>query len=286
MKQSQKIFRFLFPPCQDAAKTIHPAMCPLYNPTPCLEAGLLFDSLCFFATRTNMSCIAKLFHQVSYLTIIITLIQTHALSFSLRWLRAVYRNTFYGRLYHFAIMSIGSINRQAYRYAGTFGKQTAFNAFFGPVRRVWASFFPRRAGLWSWRHPSIAKTSQSLSTHHNFPEPSSRVSEKLRLLSTPEIVSEPCYWNKFLSHSVRSIDSLFAIQKRYRPLSDGLTLAACRRRSNEYSDALAAMVQFFSITHLKSCIYFLFSVFSSLNPFKGTIAFEYIGNSGVIRIGS
>jgi hypothetical protein len=30
----------------------------------------------------------------------------------------------------------------------------------------------------------------------------------------------------------------------------------------------------------------LFSVFSFLNPFRGTIASEYIGHSGVIRIGS
>jgi hypothetical protein len=42
----------------------------------------------------------------------------------------------------------------------------------------------------------------------------------------------------------------------------------------------------FPIIRLKSCICFLFFVFSSLNPFKGTIAFEYVGNSGVIRIGS
>jgi len=30
----------------------------------------------------------------------------------------------------------------------------------------------------------------------------------------------------------------------------------------------------------------LFFVVSSLNPFKGIIAFEYIGRSGVFRIGS
>jgi hypothetical protein len=29
----------------------------------------------------------------------------------------------------------------------------------------------------------------------------------------------------------------------------------------------------------------LFFVFSSLNPFRGTIASEYIGQQGVIRIG-
>lgn len=149
MKQSQKIFRFLFPPCQDAAKTIHPAMCPLHNPTPCLETGLSFDNLYFFATRTNMSCITKLFDQISYLTVIITLIQAHALIFSLRRLRTLYWNTLNRCLSHLAVMPICSINRQANRHARCFGKQTTFNAFLCPVRRVWASFFPRRAGLLS-----------------------------------------------------------------------------------------------------------------------------------------
>jgi hypothetical protein len=49
---------------------------------------------------------------------------------------------------------------------------------------------------------------------------------------------------------------------------------------------LAAVVRSFPIIRPRSCIYLLFFVSSSLNPFKGTVAFEYIGNSGVIRIGS
>jgi hypothetical protein len=51
-------------------------------------------------------------------------------------------------------------------------------------------------------------------------------------------------------------------------------------------DVLATADRFFPITGLKSYIGFLFFVFSSLNPFKGNDAFEYIGRSGVIRIGS
>jgi hypothetical protein len=51
-------------------------------------------------------------------------------------------------------------------------------------------------------------------------------------------------------------------------------------------DASVSMARFFPIIRLKSCIYFLFSFFSSLNPFKGIVASEYIGYSGVIRIGS
>jgi len=281
MKQSQKIFRFLFPPCQDAAKTIHPAMCPLHNPAASLETSFMLNGLWLFATRTNMSGIAKLFHQVSYLTRIITLIQTHSLRFFLRRLRPFYRNTFYRRLCHFTIMSISSINRQANWHTGTFSKQTAFNAFFGPIRRVWSCFSPRQAGLWSWHHPSIAMTSQYLLTHHNLPEPSSRVSEKLQLQSTLETASEPCCLSKCRFHLRHSTGSRFAIRKISHPLLCGLALSVCRHQNDEYSDASVSMARFFPIIRLKSCI-----CFSSLNPFKGIIASDYIGYSGVIRIGS
>ena len=175
MKQRQIIFGFLFPAYQYAAKAVHPAMCPLYNPAASLETSLMLNRLCFFATRKNMSGIAKCFHQISYLSGIITFIKTHTLFFSFRRLRPFHRNTFYRFLCHFAIMAIGAINRQTNRDTRTFGEQTAFNAFFCPVRRVWAGFFPHQAGLLSWRRPSIAMTSQYPSTHRNLPEPSSTV---------------------------------------------------------------------------------------------------------------
>lgn len=286
MKQSQVIFRFLFPPRQYAAKTVHPAMCPLHNPTASLKTSFSLDGLCFLAARTNMSCITKLFYQISYLAIIITLIQAHALRLLLCRLRTLYRNTLNRGLCHFAIMSIGSIYRQANRNTGAFSQQTAFNTLFGPVRRVWSGFFPRQAGLLSWHRPSTAKTSLSLSTRHNLSEPTPRVSEKPRLLPTPETESEPCCLSKYPFHSERSIGSRFAIRKRCRPLPCGLALSACRRRNNACSDASESTAQSFPINRLKSCICSFVSVFSSLNPFKGTIAFEYIGYSGVIRIGS
>ena len=286
MKQSQIIFRFLFPSRQYAAKAAHPAMCSLYNPATSLKTSFMFNRLCFFATRTNMSGITKFFYQISYLTRIITFIKTHSLFFSFSRPWSFYRNTFYGSFCHFAIMSISTINRQANRYSKTFCKQTAFNPLFSPVRRVWAGFFPHRVGLWSSRHPSIAMTSQYLSIHHNLSELFSKVSEKLRPLSIPEIVNERCCWNKYRFHSKHSIDSQFAIRKGFHPLLCDPALSVCHRQIGACLDALVSKARFFPIIRLKSCIDFSFSVFSSLNPFKGTIAFEYIGHSEVIRIGS
>jgi len=286
MKQSQIIFRFLFPACQDATKPVHPAMGSLDNPAACFETGLVFNCLCFFTTRTNMSSIAKRFHQVSHLARIISFIKTHPLFFPFRWFWPFHRNTFYRRSRHFAIMSIGTLNRQANRHPGTLGKQTAFNALFSPVRRVWSGFFPRQAGLLSWRHPWIAMTSQCLSIHHNPAKPSSRVSKKRRLLPNPGIVNGRCCWNKYRFHSRHSIGSRFAIRKISHSLPCDPALSACRRQSDACSDVWVLTARFFSIIRLKCCTGFLFFVFSSLNPFKGIVASYYIGYSGVIRIGS
>jgi hypothetical protein len=294
MKQAQIILRFLLPPRQNAAKTVHPTMRPFRNPAASFETGFSFNRLCFFTTRTNMSGITKLFYQISHLTRIITLIQTHTLRLLLRRLRTLYGDTFYRSLDHLAIMPICSVNRQANRHTRRFGQQTPFNAFFGAVCRVWARFFPRPAGPCSWRRPSTAKTNLSLSARHSLAEPTPRVSERHRLWSIPETLNERCCSNKYQFRSMRSTDSQFSIQKTLHPWLCDPAPAACRHRNDVYSDVLAAMAQFFPITRLKSYICsfdfaqdkFLSFVFSSLNPFKGTIAFEYIGHSGVIRIGS
>ena len=286
MKQRQIIPRLLFPTRQDAAKSVHPAMRPFHNPASSFKTCLMLNRLRLFATRTNMSGITKFFYQISYLTRIITFIKTHALFFSFSRPWPLHWNTFYSRLCHFAIMSISSINRQADRHSVTFSKQTSLNAFFSPVRGVWAGFFSRQAELLSWHHPLIAMTNQYLSTHHNFSMLSSRVSEKLRFRSILESVNEPYCWNKYRSHLMHSTGSRFAIRKEYHPSLCDLALSVCRHQSDACLDTLVSMARFFSITHLKFYIDFLFFVFSSLNPFKGIVASDYIGHSGVIRIGS
>jgi len=129
-------------------------------------------------------------------------------------------------------------------------------------------------------------TSQYLLTHRNLPTLLSKVSEKFQRVPIPEIVSVPYYWNKYLFHSMRSTGNRFAIQKIFHPLLGDPPLSVCRRQSDEYLDVSVSMTRFFPITRLKFYIGFLFFVFSSLNPFKGIIASEYIGHSGVIRIGS
>jgi len=233
-----------------------------------------------------MGSIGKFLDQGSYLARIISLVQTHPLWLLLCRLRASDRDTLKRRLDHFAVMSIRPGNRHANRYSVGFRQQTSFNTLFGPIRGIGAGFFPRQAGPLSWPHPSTAKTNQSLSTGHSLPKPGPRVSGKLRPGSIPEIANGRCCLNKYPSHSKRSIGSRFATQRRCRPWPRGQVLSACLRQNDAYWDASVPKARSFPIVHLKSCICFFFSVFSFLNPFRGTIASEYIGYSGVIRIGS
>jgi hypothetical protein len=135
-------------------------------------------------------------------------------------------------------------------------------------------------------HPSTATTNLFLSTRHNPLNSLPRASEKPRLWSTPEIVNEPCCSNKYPFHSGHSIDNRFVAQKIFHPLPRDPAHAACHRRNDEYLDVSATEARPFPTTGLKSCIGSSLFAFLSLNPFKGTIAFEYIGNSRVIRIGS
>jgi hypothetical protein len=92
--------------------------------------------------------------------------------------------------------------------------------------------------------------------------------------------------SKYQFHLRHSIDSRFAIRKKSRSLLCDPALSVCRRQSDACLDVLESAARSYSIIRLKYCIDFLYFVFSSLNPFKGIIAFDYIGNSGVIRIGS
>jgi len=159
MKQTQIIFRFLLPSRKYPAESVQPAMRPLHNQTMGLETGFSFNRLCFFATRTNMSSITKLFHQIPYAATVITLVQTHPLWFFFGWLWARNRNTLERCLYHFAIMPIGTCNCQTDRHTSSIRQHATFDPVFSPVGGVWAGFFPHPAGLWSSHHPSLAISS-------------------------------------------------------------------------------------------------------------------------------
>src|SRR5690349_12827046 len=63
MKQAQVVLSLFLPADQQTAKTIHPTMSPLNDPTSSFVTDLAFDGLSFFIPRSNMQCVAKLLAQ-------------------------------------------------------------------------------------------------------------------------------------------------------------------------------------------------------------------------------
>ena len=286
MNQSQVIFRFLFPSRQDTAEAIHPAMSPLHHPTTRFETGLSFDRLRFLTARLDVGRITEFLDQITHRVIVIPFVQTHTLRMPSAGFGTFDWNTLQRRFDQLAIMSISAINRQANGYATSLRKQTALNAFLGPIRRIGAGFFPRPAELWSWRRPWTAKTNRCLSIHRNPPKPFPTASGTRQLGSTLENASGQCCWNKYPFRLRRSIDNRFAGRKRFRPSLYGPAPWADRRQTDAYSYAWAVTALFVPISRPKSYTGSSFFASSSLNPFKSILAFEYIGHSGVIRIGS
>jgi len=261
MKKSQIILRFLFPPRQDAAEAVHPAMRPFHNPAASLEASFMFNRLGFLASGSNVGCITKLFHQISYLTRIISLIHRHTLWLLLCRFRTLYQNTLYRCYNHLAVMPICSSNCQAYRHTVGFRQQTSFNAFFSPIRRVWAGFFPRPVGPWPSRNPWAAKTSQYLSIHHSLPEPAPIVSEKPRLSPIAETDRVRYYWDRCRWRLVRSTGSRSAARIGLHLGIFGRLREAFRLQSGGY------LLQ--GLLVCKACGYAYYSRPVSLNAGKG-----------------
>ncbi len=136
MKQGQIILRFLFPSRQDAAKAVHPTVGSLHHPAASPEAGLTFDGLGFFASGFDMGRVSKLLDQIAHRIIIVAFVQAKALAGFLRGFWTFQRNTLQRVLDQLAIVSVGTVNRQANGDPVGLSQQTSFNAFFGPVRRI------------------------------------------------------------------------------------------------------------------------------------------------------
>ena len=146
MNKSKVVLRFLLPTYQDTPEAIHPTVCSLRHPATRFEANLMLDRLSFFAARTNMGGIGKFLDQSSYLTRIISLIQTHPLRLLLCWLWASYRDTLKRRLDHFAVMSIRPGNRHTptgiplasvnrLRLTPFWARSVGFGPVFSPAQR-------------------------------------------------------------------------------------------------------------------------------------------------------
>lgn len=244
MKQGQIIHRFLLPADQNPPEAIHPAMGTLDHPSPGFKSRAALDGLSLLSASTDMRRISKLVDQISHVIVVVAFIQAQTLGRTIRRLWARNRNAFQGFFHHPHVMAVGPINSQTHRNTGGFTQHASFYAAFGSVRRIWPGFFPRPAGLWSWRHPSTVTTSSGLSVHRTPATPVSIISETRPCLSTPENGNEPLSCCKFPYRSMRSTGFPSVKRKRFRSLPLDHSRAAVRPQTGAYSYVSAAASRF------------------------------------------
>lgn len=243
MKQSEVVHRFLLPADQNPPEAIHPAVGAFDHPSPGFESRAALDRLRFLPTGANMRRVSKLIDQLAHVIVVIAFVQAQTL-----W-RAACRlwmwdgNTFQRFFHHSHVMAVGAINSQPHGNTGGFTQQASFHAAFGSVRRIWPGFFPRPAGLWSWRRPSTATTNSILSTRRTHEALSSTISGKHRLWSTLETGNVQLNFCRFLSHSTRSIGNRSSTQKRFHSSLPDHQPEAAPLRTYAYSYASAATSQ-------------------------------------------
>jgi len=261
MKQAKIIFNLFLPADKDPSKSIHPAVRALNYPATRFKTNCPFDCLGLFSSGFDMSRIKKLLNQRSDIIIIIAFIKAQVLRVPQTWLRSLYSNTFYGSLNHLHVVTISPVNGNANGDSSTLTQKASFNAFFGPVGRVWPCFFFRPTGLWSWSHPWTAMSNQCLARHHTATTPCSIIAEKHLHVSIVETTGVPRNCDISLWRSRHSTGILCAKQKISRPLLSVAEQLVC----DSQADAVcreATRVQSFPITHLVFATYHLQLVLS------------------------
>src|SRR5260221_7745255 len=93
MEQTQVILDLFLPADQQRAKTIHPTMSPLDDPTSGLVPDSLFEGLHFFTPCPNMQGVAKCSPQFPNFIIVIAFIQAQVLRMFFCWMGTRNRNT-------------------------------------------------------------------------------------------------------------------------------------------------------------------------------------------------
>ena len=227
MQHSQVSFSEFLPSHQDATEAIHPAMGTLHHPAPSLETGFVPDGLCFLAPCPDMGGKAELFHDLSYLIKVISLVQTKPLWGLCRWLRPVSKNRLQRPPHQFHVcrlapsmaMPIGmpaaSVNRL--RLTPCLPRSVGF----APV------FLNRPPEPWSLHHPLTTKTSQRPGSRRTASSLRARTSRTRLPLPIPGTVDTPKHRSIFRWHSGHSIGIRCAIQTKCRSARCDPVLVDC-----------------------------------------------------------
>lgn len=266
MKQPNIVLRFLFPADQNPAKAIQPTMRSFNNPTPGLFSGICLQFSGLNASGLYVCGISEFLHKLPHLIKIIAFIKAEVLLVVLSWFRAVYGDTAESWPCHFHVVPVCSIYGKANRNSRPITQNRSFDTCFTPVSRVFACFFPRPAGPWSWLHPWLAISSQAPSDRHIPAARFSKTQEKPLLFPILGIVRALLNQSICLLHQGPSIGTLFLRRTGFRSLPFYRALAFFHPRADGCLPVLAAMAQFCSKAHQKFSSGLLLFFVSSFSP--------------------
>ena len=283
MKQTQIVLGLLFPPCQDAAKAIHPTVRAFHHPSSGLETSLAFERLGLFAAGANVRGIPELLGQVSGFVVIVPFVQAQSLRSLPGGLRSFHGDTFERRLHHLEVIAVGSVHGQADGDAVGLRQQAAFDALFRPIRGIRATFFPRQAGPWSLPHPLIARPSPGLLPCHSLAVRPATIAGTRRPAPILESGHGLCCWDRSLWHPTRPTGSRSATQTKSRSCTCGRRPAGDHRQNGACSRAWATRAESWPTVRPRSGT---IPSDSSTIPFWGILPLKGYTNSKVIRIGS
>jgi hypothetical protein len=173
MKTPQIVAHVLVPADQHAPEAIHPTMRPLHDPPPRPEPGVLLQRFGLFPPRSDVCGEPKFGEQAADLVIIIACVQAHPLGRGRGRCRPLDGDTLKSLPHPLEVMPMSPLHRKANGHAAARGEDAALGPDFPAIGRLLADLFPPQGGLWSWRHPSRAMPSPSLSRPHRPPGDSS-----------------------------------------------------------------------------------------------------------------
>lgn len=222
----------LLPAHQDATKAVHPAVASLHDPAASPLARLTRQLLRLFTPRANVGGEAELSQDLSHLIIVVAFVQAHPLGLLLAGLGSLNHNTLNRGPHQLHVVTIRAVDRQSYRNSIALSQQTAFDAVFAAVGRVWPRLFPPQGALWSSPHPYLARTSQCLLAHRSVRGRLATASETLPLRPSRRSGRGRWTWRTTRSGSRPPTGHRFAVHRRWHQHTLGLEPVADHHQSD------------------------------------------------------
>lgn len=231
MKHAFIGLRFLFPSDKNPPKAVVPAVRSLDDPSPGLRAAFLFFRGGFLAARADVRRVSESLNPPANFVVVVAFVEAQVLRLLGARPWTIDRNALDCLPRQLEVIHVRAGHRQSDRHAAAFGQQASLHAGFGPIRRVWPAFFPRRAAPSSSLHPCSAISSRCPSVRHNTTGHRSTASSAPRPEPIPETGDAPRNWSRCRLRSGHSTGSRYATRTAMRRTPHDRSRAADRRRT-------------------------------------------------------